>query len=157
MDMKIKLIRNSEREGTDYIEFLIGTRDTKVKNWSEDSFFLNSSIFSANFVSCFVGKDGLFDIVGPEIFYDTNEVNDIQFLLKKRESVLNSVNSLEEFINEVSQRGESFLGEIEAFYDRDWQAHWKKIQGRLLEVNRSLIELTEKAIEKGKGLWVIGV
>lgn len=155
--MKIKLIRNLEREGTDYIEFLIGTRDTKVENWSEDSLFLNSSVFSTDFVSCFVGKDGLFDIVGPEIFYDTDEVNNIQLLLKKRESVLNSVDYLEEFVKEISQRGESFLGELEAFYDREWQADWKEIRDKLLEVNRSLIKLTEEALEKKKGLWVIGV
>ena len=67
------------------------------------------------------------------------------------------VRSIEEFIGIVSPKllGKDFLEELTK-QDKAWRDNWKGYLSRLIEINKSLIELTEKCAGEERILWVIG-
>lgn len=164
----IKLIMNSEREGTDYIEFFIGdakkpknffTGDLKEpENWNDNSRYLSSSIFGSLFWDSFESLDGnKFDIVGPPTAYKDEELKKILVLLQDNLGALEKINSLEEFIQRITRFDKVLLAELNHDYGEVWKKDWREILDKLIVVNKDLMQIVENCLKDSRVLWVLGV
>jgi hypothetical protein len=120
-----------------------------------ESKYMDSVLFDI-FVPCFENANKLFDFFGSTK-YNSRKIIPLRNELIKNLGTLEKVNSMEEFIGLVSPRlhGKDFLEELEKD-DKTWRDNWRGYLNMLIEINKSLIELTEKCAGEEKILWVVG-
>lgn len=154
--MQIKLIKNSERVGTDYIEFVVSQEETVPKNWQDDAYFLPSGIYVSFFWDCFVNSGGQkFDFVGPPTMYKDEELNKIAILLDRNREIFESIVSKDEFVSFANKHGE-FTMDLD-YYGMDWSNNWSSIIVQLTEINCLLLKMVQCCLKTSKVLWVLGV
>ena len=120
-----------------------------------ESKYMDSVLFDI-FVPCFENANKLFDFFGSTK-YNSRKIIPLRNELIKNLGTLEKVNSMEEFIGIVSPKllGKDFLEELEK-EDKIWRDNWMGYLNKLIEINKSLIELTEKCAGEEKILWVVG-
>ncbi len=153
----IKLISTQERSGSAYVEFFVGDSNAKIENWMPKSKLLSIYIFDPIFSNCFRGKDNLFDVAGPPIFYDKEDLTNILSVLKEKRIVLENIDSIESLRESTGDFLQFFSKELERDYRSNWKDSWRGIKTDIIQINDSLIILIEDTIKNDKGLWVIGV
>jgi hypothetical protein len=108
------------------------------------------------FVPCFENANKLFDFFGSTK-YNSRKIIPLRNELIKNLGTFEKINSMEEFIDLVSPKlpGKDFLEELEKD-DKTWRDNWRGYLNMLIEINKSLIELTEKCAGEERILWVVG-
>jgi hypothetical protein len=131
-----------------------GDNDTYVR-CDPESKYLDSIVFNI-FVPCFENANKLFDFFGSTK-YNSRKIIPLRNELINNLEVFKKVSSIETFIVTVSRKllGKDFLEEL-AKEDKNWRDSWKEYFNKLIEVNRLLIDLTEKCAGEERILWVVG-
>jgi hypothetical protein len=70
---------------------------------------------------------------------------------------LKSISTIDDFKNHIKSifLGEEFLEKLNET-DSNWENDWKTYLNKLINVNKGLIDITEKCIDEQRILWVIG-
>ncbi|MBN2214654.1 MAG: hypothetical protein JW723_10455 [Bacteroidales bacterium] len=150
--MKIEIY---DSQSLNFVELNItGDNDNYIR-CDPESKYMDSIVFNI-FVPCFENANKLFDFFGSTKYNSRKIIPLRNELIKNLETFKKAV-TIEEFITIVSRKllGKDFLEEL-AKEDKAWRDKWKEYLSRLIDINKSLIELTEKCAGEEKILWVIG-
>jgi hypothetical protein len=150
--MKIEIY---DSQSLNFVELnTTGDNDNYIR-CDPESKYMDSVLFDI-FVPCFENANKLFDFFGSTK-YNSRKIIPLRNELIKNLGTFQKVNSMEEFIDLVSPKlpGKDFLEELEKD-DKTWRDNWRGYLNMLIEINKSLIELTEKCAGEEKILWVVG-
>lgn len=155
----MKLLNNSEREGTVFAEFVPGKRKAN-EHWNKKSVYLDDDVYNYFFSKLFQESNEKFNYFG-ESNYKTRNLKKLLELLRKNYGRLASVKNLHAFIALMEfyspPAPNTSVLEVFAMDGIDWKTDWGKITEGLLGINRGLIEMVENCITKKMPLWVLGV
>ncbi len=131
-----------------------GDNENYIKGDSE-SRYVESEVFNL-FTKCFENANKLYEFFGATKYNVRNIVPLRNELSDKLESLQN-IKSLDDFNQHMDQvfLGQGFIDEL-TLEDQNWKEKWKHYLDQLIEVNKGLIEITDKCLEEQKVLWVIG-
>ena len=131
-----------------------GDNENYIKGDSE-SRYVESEVFNL-FAKCFENANKLYEFFGATKYNVRNIVPLRNELSDKLESLQN-IKSLDDFNKHMDQvfLGQEFIDEL-TLEDVNWKEKWKHYLDQLIEVNKGLIEITDKCLEEQKVLWVIG-
>lgn len=131
-----------------------GDNDTYIR-CDPASVYMDSIVFNI-FTPCFENANKLFDFFGSTK-YNSRKIIPLRNELIKNLENFKTVNSIEGFIVTVSRKflGKDFL-EVLIQDDKDWRVKWREYFDKLIDINKALIDLTEKCADEEKILWVIG-
>lgn len=151
--MKLGLMTRDEC--IDFIEFNITGDNDNFNKCDPESLYLNSTVFNI-FAGCFERSNHLFEFLG-QTKYNSRRIVPLQNELQKNLNRLNKINTVEEFKSYVTgiHLGRDLLKDL-AKLDPDYERTWIFYLRRLIVINRNLISLVDKCIEKELILWVIG-
>lgn len=144
-----------DSQSFDFVELnTTGDNDNYIR-CDPESKFMDGIIFDI-FVPCFENANKLFDFFGSTK-YNSRKIIPLRNELIKNLEALGKVKSIEAFIDTVAPKllGKDFLEELSKD-DRNWRDNWRGYLSKLIEINKSLIELTEKCAGEERILWVIG-
>lgn len=144
-----------DSQSFDFVELnTTGDNDNYIR-CDPESKFMDGIIFDI-FVPCFENANKLFDFFGSTK-YNSRKIIPLRNELIKNLEAFRKVKSIEEFIDIVAPKllGKDFLEELSKD-DRNWRDNWRGYLNKLIEINKSLIELTEKCAGEERILWVIG-
>ncbi|HJX71091.1 MAG TPA: hypothetical protein VJ346_04035 [Bacteroidales bacterium] len=150
--MKIEIY---DSQSLNFVELnTTGDNDNHIR-CDPESKYLDSIVFNI-FVPCFENANKLFDFFGSTK-YNSRKIIPLRNELIKNLETFKRASTIEQFITIVSRKllGKDFLEEL-AKEDKDWRNNWKGYLSRLIEINKLLIELTEKCAGEERILWVIG-
>lgn len=150
--MKIKIY---DSQSLNFVELNItGDNDNYIR-CDPESKYMDSIVFNI-FVPCFENANKLFDFFGSTK-YNSRKIIPLRNELIKNLETFKKAGTIEEFITIVSRKllGKDFLEEL-AKEDKNWRNNWKGYLNKLIDINQTLIELTEKCAGEEKILWVIG-
>ena len=131
-----------------------GDNENYIKGDSESK-YAQSEVFNL-FANCFENANKLYEFFG-ETKYNSRKIVPLRNELINKLEALEAINSLEDFQNYLNQvfLGQEFIAELVA-EDKNWIDNWGTYKDKVIEVNKGLIEITDKCIEEEKVLWVIG-
>ncbi|HAF29483.1 MAG TPA: hypothetical protein DCG75_10590 [Bacteroidales bacterium] len=131
-----------------------GDNENYIKGDSESK-YLQSEVFNL-FANCFENANKLYEFFGATK-YNARKIVPLRNELANKLEALQNIKSFEEFENHLDQvfLGQEFIDEL-TLEDRDWKKKWKYYLDQLIEVNKGLVEISDKCIEEQKVLWVIG-
>jgi len=131
-----------------------GDNDNYIKGDSESK-YVEGEVFNL-FTSCFENAEKLFEFFGSTKYNSRKIVPLRNELLDKLKS-LESISSLENFQEHINQvfLGQEFIDEL-TVEDKKWESKWKFYCDKLIDLNKGLIDITNKCIEEQLILWVIG-
>ncbi|MBN2610894.1 MAG: hypothetical protein JXB00_04980 [Bacteroidales bacterium] len=131
-----------------------GSNDTYIR-CDPESQFLDSIVFNI-FVPCFENANKLFDFFGSTK-YNSRKLIPLRNELISNLQMFENVKTIDDFEVTVSRKflGKDFLEEL-AKEDKNWGNDWKGYLGKLIEINKTLIQLAEKCADEERILWVIG-
>lgn len=131
-----------------------GDNENYIKGDSESK-YLQSEVFNL-FANCFENANKLYEFFGATK-YNARKIVPLRNELANKLDALQNIESLEDFENHLDQvfLGQEFIDEL-TLEDRDWKNKWKYYLDQLIEVNKGLVEISDKCIEEQKVLWVIG-
>lgn len=120
-----------------------------------ESKYMDSIVFNI-FVPCFENANKLFDFFGSTK-YNSRKIIPLRNELIKNLESFKKAGTIEKFIAIVSRKllGKDFLEEL-AKEDKSWRDNWEGYLSKLIDINQTLIELTEKCAGEEKILWVVG-
>jgi hypothetical protein len=150
--MKIEIY---DSQSLNFVELnTTGDNDNYIR-CDQESKYLDSIVFNI-FVPCFENANKLFDFFGSTK-YNSRKIIPLRNELIKNLETFKKAGTIEEFITIVSRKllGKDFLEEL-AKEDKNWRDNWKGYLSKLIDINQSLIDLTEKCAGEEKILWVIG-
>lgn len=152
--MKLK-IQKDIRQGM-YVQFDISGNTNQYNVWHKDSLYLDEVIFGV-FLACFEKSVEKLIYYGPTCFRET-ELLRLQQELENNRDEFNRILSADDLINKILQMkvGRNFLRELE-LENFDLNTGWKGLVGSLVEINDTLVELTQKCIRENRVLWVLGI
>ena len=121
----------------------------------KESKYIDSIVFDV-FIPCFETANKLYDYTTPTK-YNSRKLIPLRNELIKNLDNFQRVNNIEEFIKLFSKNylGKDFLEEL-VLEEPDWKENWKEHLGKLITINKELIELAEICAGEEKILWVIG-
>ena len=131
-----------------------GDNENYIKGDSESK-YLQGEVFNL-FTKCFENSNKLYEFFGATKYNSRKIVPLKNELLEKLES-FEAINSLDEFHDHLSQvfLGQEFIDEL-TVEDKKWETKWKFYLDQLIEVNKGLVQITDRCIEDQQVLWVIG-
>ncbi len=131
-----------------------GDNENYIKGDSESK-YVESEVFNL-FAKCFENANKLYEFFGATKYNVRNIVPLRNELSDKLESLQN-IKGLDDFNKHMDQvfLGQEFIDEL-TLEDANWKEKWKHYLDQLIEVNKGLIEITDKCLEEQKVLWVIG-
>lgn len=131
-----------------------GDNENYIKGDSESK-YVQSEVFNL-FANCFENANKLYEFFGATK-YNARKIVPLRNELINKLEAFERIKSLEAFENHLDQvfLGQEFVDEL-TVEDAKWKEKWKFYRDKLIEVNKGLIEITDKCIEEQKVLWVIG-
>lgn len=131
-----------------------GDNENYIKGDSESK-YLQSEVFNL-FANCFENANKLYEFFGATK-YNARKIVPLRNELANKLEALQNIKGLKDFENHLDQvfLGQEFIDEL-TLEDRDWKNKWKHYLDQLIEVNKGLVEISDKCIEEQKVLWVIG-
>lgn len=131
-----------------------GDNDNYIKGDSESK-YVEGEVFNL-FTKCFENAEKLYEFFGSTKYNSRKIIPLRNELINKLES-FDKIDSLEGFKNHINQvfLGQDFIDEL-TIEDKDWESNWNIYLKQLIELNKGLIEITDKCIEEERVLWVIG-
>jgi hypothetical protein len=131
-----------------------GDNENYIKGDSESK-YAQSEVFNL-FASCFENANKLYEFFG-ETKYNSRKIVPLRNELMNKLKALEEIKSLEDFNNHLNQvfLGQEFIDEL-SVEDENWKDNWQTYKDKVIEVNKGLIDITDKCIEDQKVLWVIG-
>ncbi|MBU8891376.1 MAG: hypothetical protein KOO66_01255 [Bacteroidales bacterium] len=131
-----------------------GDNENYIKGDSESK-FVQSEVFNL-FANCFENANKLYEFFGATK-YNARKIVPLRNELQSKLELFENTDSPEKFHKHLEQvfLGQEFIDELTR-EDKDWESKWKFYLNKLIEVNRGLIEITERCIEEQRVLWVIG-
>jgi hypothetical protein len=131
-----------------------GGNDTYIR-CDKESKYIDTVIFNL-FSPCFETANKLYEYYGPTKF-------NARKIIPLRNELINYLNDLQalksskDFIKYISQHflGKDFLEALEKD-DPSWEKNWSIYRDKLMEINKGMIQLTEKCADEEKILWVVG-
>lgn len=150
--MKIELF---DADTLNFVELNITGDNNNYRRCDAESKYLDSTVFNL-FTSCFENANKLYDYISPTKYNSRKIIPLRNELINSLES-LNSIKSKDEFSKVISDRsfGREFLEELEK-YDKNWPEQWETYLEKLKNVNKELIDLTEKCADQERIMWVVG-
>jgi len=150
--MKIEIFN---ADTLNFVELNITGDNNNYRRCDSESKYLDSTVFNI-FTSCFENANKLYDYISSTK-YNSRKIIPLRNELINSLEVFNSVKSKDEFSKVVSNRsfGREFMEELER-NDKNWSQHWETYLEKLKQVNKELIELTEKCADEERILWVVG-
>ncbi len=138
-----------------FVEFNITGDNTNHIRCDKESKFLDTAVFNL-FTRCFEQSNKLYDYFEPTK-YNPRSIVILQNQLKENQGRLNTMGSIQEFIDYVNSHsmGFEFIEQLEE-ENKNWKDHWEKIRKNILKINIELISLVEQCIDEGRVLWIIG-
>ncbi len=120
-----------------------------------ESKYVESEVFNI-FTDCFENANKLYEFFGATKYNSRNIVPLRNELLAKLEK-LEKIDSLEIFQELLTSvfLGQEFFDALNK-EDPKWKDTWKEYLSKVIELNKGLIEVTDKCIEEQKILWIIG-
>jgi len=131
-----------------------GDNENYIKGDSE-SRYLESEVFNL-FANCFENANKLYEFFGATK-YNSRKIVPLRNELSNKLDKFQSIKSFDDFQNHLDQvfLGQEFIDEL-TNKDKLWKEKWELYLEKLIEVNKGLIEISDKCIEEQKVLWVIG-
>jgi len=131
-----------------------GDDENYIKGDSESK-FVEGQVFNI-FTCCFENANKLYEFFGATK-YNVRKIVPLKNELVKNLENLEKIGTLGMFKDYIDQifLGADFIEEL-AIEDPDWEVNWKFYLDKLIQVNKGIIELTDKCIEEQRILWVIG-
>ena len=131
-----------------------GDNENYIKGDSESQ-YMQSEVFNL-FIKCFENSNRLYEFYGATK-YNLRKIVPLKNELMGKLETLQSLSDINELKNHIKS---IFLGEefLEKLYDTDpsWEDNWEKYLNKLIDVNKGLINITDKCIDEQRILWVIG-
>jgi hypothetical protein len=150
--MKIEIY---DSQSLNFVELnTTGDNDNYIR-CDPESKYMDSIVFNI-FVPCFENANKLFDFFGSTK-YNSRKIIPLRNELIKNLESFKKAGTIEKFIAIVSRKllGKDFLEEL-AKEDKSWRDNWEGYLSKLIDINQTLIELTEKCAGEEKILWVVG-
>jgi len=131
-----------------------GDDENYIKGDSESK-FVEGQVFNI-FTCCFENANKLYEFFGATK-YNVRKIVPLKNELVKNLEDLQKIGTQGMFKDHIDQifLGADFIEEM-AIEDPDWEVNWKFYLDKLIQVNKGIIELTDKCIEEQRILWVIG-
>jgi hypothetical protein len=150
--MKIEMFN---ADTLNFVELNITGDNINYRRCDPESKYLDSTVFNI-FTSCFESANKLYDYISPTKYNSRKIIPLRNELLNSLES-LNSIKSKDEFSKVISERsfGPEFMEELEKD-DKKWSERWETYLEKLKNVNKELIDLTEKCADQERIMWVVG-
>jgi hypothetical protein len=150
--MKIEIFN---AEALNFVELNITGDNNNYRRCDAESKYLDSTVFNI-FASCFENANKLYDYISPTKYNSRKIIPLRNELINSLES-LNSIKSKDEFSKVISDRsfGREFMEELER-NDKNWPERWETYLEKLKNVNKELINLTEKCADQERIMWVVG-
>lgn len=133
---------------------ITGDNENYIKGDLESK-YLDSSVFNL-FATCYENANKLYEFFGATK-YNARKIVPLRNELINKLEKLESIKDFDAFMNHIDQifLGKDFTDNL-AKSDPDWKEKWKEYLKKIIEVNKQLIEITDKCIEEERILWVIG-
>jgi hypothetical protein len=150
--MKIELF---DADTLNFVELNITGDNNNYRRCDAESKYLDSTVFNI-FASCFENANKLYDYISPTKYNSRKIIPLRNELITSLES-LNSIKSKDEFSKVISDRsfGREFMEELYKD-DKNWPERWETYLEKLKNVNKELINLTEKCADQERIMWVVG-
>lgn len=150
--MKIELFG---ADNLNFVELNITGDNINYRRCDSESKYLDSTVFNI-FTSCFENANKLYDYFSPTK-YNSRKIIPLRNELLNTLEVFNSVKSKDEFLKVISGRsfGREFMDELES-KDEKWSDSWENYLKKLINVNKELIDFTERCADEERILWVVG-
>jgi hypothetical protein len=150
--MKIELF---DADTLNFVELNITGDNNNYRRCDAESKYLDSTVFNI-FASCFENANKLYDYISPTKYNSRKIIPLRNELINSLES-LNSIKSKDEFSKVISDRsfGREFMEELYKD-DKNWPERWETYLEKLKNVNKELINLTEKCADQERIMWVVG-
>jgi len=131
-----------------------GDNENYIKGDSESQ-YIQSEVFNL-FIKCFENSNRLYEFYGATK-YNLRKIVPLKNELTKKLETLKSISDLDDLKNHIKSifLGEEFLEKLDAT-DPNWEKEWEKYLNKLIDVNKGLIDITDKCIDEQRILWVIG-
>ncbi len=138
-----------------FVELNITGGNESLIRCDKESKYIDSIVFNL-FYPCFESANKLYEYYGPTK-YNSRKIIPLRNELLKHRDTLKSLTSVEEFEEHISSHflGKEFLEELQKS-DSTYTANWKSYCGKLIELNETMIALTEKCADEERILWVVG-
>lgn len=150
--MKFDLFTSSDLR---IVEFNTTAPEQELSRVNEQTLFLESSVFNI-FLPCFENVKPDYNYFGSNCF-SQHDVQELNNKLIEYKEIVERIASDDEFLDFVSSKmlSRQFMMSLER-EDKDWIRNWKTYTGKLADVNRKLIRITDNCIEETRVLWVTG-
>jgi hypothetical protein len=138
-----------------FVELNITGDNENFVRCSPESKFIDSIVFNI-FQPCFENSNKLFDYFSATK-YNSRKIIPLRNELIKNLETFENVMTIEQFITVVSRKflGKDFLQELVKEVP-DWKNSWQDCFEKLKNINRDLIQLTEKCADEERILWMVG-
>ncbi len=142
-------------DNLNFVEFNTTGSNTEYQKLSPESRFLSSEVFNL-FALCFEKSDDLYEYFGPSKFNARNIVI-LQNELKTHLGKLEQINTCDFFVKFINNTflGQGYLNQIQR-KNVDWTDDWQLYLSKIIEVNKTIIQIIDKCIDDERTLWVIG-
>lgn len=133
---------------------ITGGNDTLIR-CDKESKFIDSVVFNI-FSPCFEDANKLYEYYGPTK-YNARKIIPLRNELIKSHKELIAINSAEEFEDNVSSHflGAEFMEDLKS-EKPDWHKKWEYYRDMLSNINKEMVEITEKCADEERILWVVG-
>lgn len=131
-----------------------GDNENYVKGDSESQ-YMQSEVFNI-FIKCFENSNSLYEFYGATK-YNLRKIVPLRNELTQKLETLKRIKSLNDFKEHINNifLGYEFIDKLKQT-NANWENNWENYLGKLKEVNKGLIKITEKCIDEQRILWVIG-
>ena len=131
-----------------------GDNENYIKGDSESQ-YMQSEVFNL-FIDCFENSNKLYEFYGATK-YNLRKIVPLKNELTKKLDTFQTIDSLNDLKNYIKSifLGNDFIEKLN-ITNPSWEKNWKIYLSNLIEVNKGLINITEKCIDEQRILWVIG-
>lgn len=131
-----------------------GDNENYIKGDSESQ-YMQSEVFNL-FIDCFENSNKLYEFYGATK-YNLRKIVPLKNELSKKLDTFQTIDSLNGLKNYIKSifLGNDFIEKLNAT-NPNWEKNWKNYRDSLIDVNKGLIDITEKCIDEQRILWVIG-
>lgn len=152
--MEIELLY--DKIGGPYVEFNMWGTKGEYSRWHECSTFLEEPVYGL-FADFFEEVSHAFNYYGPTLFF-RDELTELRILLAENGTRYNDIKTLSQLTDFIcaSFLGVNFISEL----DREhygWRDSFEEIRDKLSAVNKGLLSIIDKCLEKERVLWVLGI
>jgi len=144
-----------DADDLNFVELNITGDNNNYKRCDSESIYLDSAVFNL-FTACFENANKLYDYFSSTK-YNSRKIIPLRNELLKNFKEFDRIKSKDKFKTLISQKlfGRGFVEELSNI-DKNWVEKWETYLAKLKQINKELIEFTEKCADEERILWVIG-